>query len=88
MRFCVRAGYGGDEELAECLVRLLAANSIDSAAAVSVLHAPTIAIGDSRLIPSLDAYLLLHADAGTEKMDVRALLAIALSGICAKAHVD
>jgi AcrR family transcriptional regulator len=101
MKLFVRAAYGGDSELAECLVRPLAASmrgllmhllkcaaargelraEANLDAAVSILHVLTVALGDARLIPSLDAYLQLHSRTEAQESDVRALIAVALNGI-------
>ena len=101
LKLFVRAAYFGDPELAESLVRPVAAilletvrdmlteavargevrADIDLEATVRIVHALTIAVGDSQLLPYLNTYLqVTDKDVSPERV-LDALIALILRGI-------
>ena len=101
LKLFVRAAYFGDPELAEPLVRPVAAllletvrdmlteavargevrADIDLEATARIVHALTIAVGDSQLLPYLNTYLqVTDKDVSPERV-LDALIALILRGI-------
>jgi AcrR family transcriptional regulator len=101
LKLFVRAAYFGDPELAEPLVRPIAAllletvrdmlteavargevrADIDLEATARIVHALTIAVGDSQLLPYLNRYFqVTDEDISSERM-LAALLALVFTGI-------
>jgi TetR/AcrR family transcriptional regulator len=94
LKLFVRAAYHGDPELADALVRemvgdMLAAAAergelrpgVDMEAATRIVHALTIAVGDSQLLPYLNTYLQVTGDEVTEERALAALTDLILYGI-------
>ena len=101
LKLFVRAAYFGDPELAEPLVRPIAAilletvhdmlteavargevrADIDLEATVRIVHALTIAVGDSQLLPYLNTYLQVTDKDVSPERALDALIALILRGI-------
>lgn len=101
LKLFVRAAYHGDPELADPLVRPVAAKlrdmvhdilsqaaargeiraDVDLEATTRIVHALTIAVGDSQLLPYLNTYFQVCDEDISPERALEALLALILHGI-------
>jgi AcrR family transcriptional regulator len=97
LRLFARAAYHGDPELAESLVRPVATllremvtaaaergelrEGVDVDATARVIHALTVAVGDSQLLPYLNTYFQVMDEEVSEERMLKALLDLVLQGI-------
>jgi AcrR family transcriptional regulator len=104
LRLFARAAYHGDPELAETLVRPIAAvlremvtdmlaaaaergelrDGVDLEATARIIHALTIAAGDSQLLPFLNTYFQVTDEAVPEERMLEALISLVMNGISAE----